>query len=455
MAIATKKQLFALTLKLAVGLAQKLLRALWFALIPALLAGVTFRYLVSATIEPGASGIGNGLAHLRIEYPVPLAVGLFLCFAGLAHYWRFMLPGGGFLAALPALETARFSRNQLDEVSRAVELGRLLRTTRVRRSIERKLSPSELQELDASLTELHAAIEAGEIDRAHDTRRSASRLAAPVLRARNFWRGAWLALAVGVAVYAAVYLRTSVFQSYRVLSGSMLPTLQPGDHVAANKFVYGARLPWSSHARSPRMPRRGDVVVFQRMLPGSVAPEPLVKRVIGLPGDRIMMYAGYPFINGWKVPSCYAGPYYYLSSDGKSVAGRLSVEYLEDKTYLTVHTPTHRQVEAYEVKADEVFVLGDNRNESLDSRTWNHNFGGGVSASAIIGRVDRLVAHSSRDGSLQLGAVLQPLAALNLNLDNLETNALRAGIDTCLANRPKETEPPPESTPLPGDLARH
>ena len=280
---------------LGTSVAQTLLRALWFVVIPALLAGVTLRYFFPAAVEPAATSVADGLSHLRVEFPVPLTVALFLFFAALAHYWRLRLPGGAYLAAaLPALETARFRPDQLDEVSAGFELRRLLENQRMRLRIERKLTAPQIEELDARLSDLAGAIDIGDTTRARVARLTALKLATPALRVRNLRRGALLAFGVFIAAFAAFQVRTSVFQSYRVLSASMLPTLQPGDYVGGNKLAYGLRLPLSTHARSTSAPRRGDVVVFQRLLPGANAPEHLVKRVIGLPGDRIMMYAGFP-----------------------------------------------------------------------------------------------------------------------------------------------------------------
>ena len=239
---------------------------------------------------------------------MPLAVGLFLFFAALAHYWRFRLPGGTYLAALPALQTARYRRNHLDEISGGVELRRLLAKRNMRFRLERKLARPQIDELDARLVDLGDAIQSATRaganrasfgDEAHRTGTSGThfsprRMARPGNPGRD------------VRSILRTNERLSVVPRAQRIH---VATLQPGDHVGGNKLAYGSRLPWSAHVRSSSPPRRGDVVVFQRVLPGANAPEPLVKRVIGLPGDRIMMYAGFPIINGWKVPSCYAGPY--------------------------------------------------------------------------------------------------------------------------------------------------
>jgi signal peptidase I len=426
---------------LAIGVALNLLRTLWLVMIPALLAGATLRYLVPPSSE------------LRLEAPVPLAVGLFLLFAALLHYWRFYLPGGIFFAALAPALAARYPRARLSEASAAALFGESAKKRSMRRRLEARLSAEELAELDARLADLRRGLEAADVQHVRSAREAAMKLAAPVFRSNELRQVALLALGLTTAAACAVLLRTNVVQPYRVLSASMLPTLQPGDHVALGKTAYGVRLPWGVEARKAELPRRGDVVVFHAAA-GTGSAEPLVKRVIGLPGDRITMQGGYPFINGWKVPNCYAGNYFYTAAGTKSVAGRLSVEFLEDETYLTVHVPSFRQVEPYEVKAGEVFVLGDNRNASIDSRSFNHSLGAGVPFSEIVGRADRLFLHTTRDKRVDFRSVLQPLAKLDLYLDGIDTGALRAGIARCLANRPANTSPPLESIPLPGDVAR-
>jgi len=248
----------------------------------------------------------------------------------------------------------------------------------------------------------------------------------------------WLALLL-VAATSALLLRTSLFQTYRVLSSSMLPNFRPDDLLLASRFAYGFRWP-GAEAAPARPPKRGEVIVFHHQL-GPQYPDQLVKRVIGMPGDHIHMYGGHPFINGWRVPDCDVGEYVYVAGEGM-LEGRLRMEFLGDAAYLTVHGSWDQKPRPdFDVPAGEVFVLGDNRNNSSDSRAWNDGKGGGLPFAEIRGRVDRFLFPVHRNGEIDASRVLQRLSP-QLFMDGLDISALREGIASCLQKRPKDTEPP-------------
>lgn len=150
-------------------------------------------------------------------------------------------------------------------------------------------------------------------------------------------------LLVAAAVLIAIVVRAFVFQAFYIPSESMVPTLQVGDRVLVNKLSY--RL---------HDPRRGDVVVF-RAPPAAAAGDvkDLVKRVVGLPGDRIEGRDGHVYVNGRRIREP------YLPAGVRS-----------------------REFGPVEVPADGYFVLGDNRPFSKDSTYF-----GPITRSAIVGRV--------------------------------------------------------------------
>jgi signal peptidase I len=231
--------------------------------------------------------------------------------------------------------------------------------------------------------------------------------------------------------------------SYEVLSGSMLPTLEPRDRLVADKLAYGVRLPGVRTTLGAKMPRRGDIIVFRNPAPSGDL-DMVVKRVIGLPGDQVGMEGNVPVINGWKVPVCDAGRYLYVGHQA-GAHGRLYVEFLEDRAYLTLYGLGTQPFGTYEVRSDEVFVLGDDRANSTDSRAWNDGRGAGIALSFIEGRAVRLLTHQRRDGRTDFSFFLEPLG-LRPHLDDIDVRPLQRGIDECLRQRPVETYPPPPPT---------
>jgi signal peptidase I len=232
-------------------------------------------------------------------------------------------------------------------------------------------------------------------------------------------------LFVAIAALAAVVVRTRVIAGVRVLSSSMQPTLAAGDTLTVNRMAY----------RGGRAPERGDIVVFTK----DGAPEgELVKRVIGVPGDRIRTFGGVVEINGWEVPHCDVGVYAFVSPDVQ-MSARLYVEFLGDRAYLTLKGPFQQAVpDGYEVEKGEVFVLGDNRTNSNDSRAWAAP---GVAMNRIEGRAERLISVAERTGRERFRHWLEPIGT-ELHVDDADTTALQQGIERCLEQRPAQTTPP-------------
>ncbi len=171
-------------------------------------------------------------------------------------------------------------------------------------------------------------------------------------------RWAWeLGTVVVVAVVIAILLRTFVIATYSIPSGSMEPTLQIGDRIVVDKLSY------DFHGVD-----RGNIIVFSTPPNEDCAGPPvadLVKRVIGLPGETISLSGGNVYINGKLLDQSWLP----ASEQGKTYPGPSGAGY-------ALHHP-------FRVPQGDVFVMGDNRMLSCDSRYW-----GPIKESTIVGKVD-------------------------------------------------------------------
>ena len=170
-------------------------------------------------------------------------------------------------------------------------------------------------------------------------------------------------------VLIVLLLRSFLFEPFRIPSGSMMPTLLVGDFILVNKFTYGARLPvLNTKFIEFGEPERGDIVVFRYPKQPSVD---YIKRVIGLPGDRIAYFDKKVYINGQPVKQTSLGRYQGVGQ-GVNMTGSEHLE--EDLTgvnhsiLITPGAPTVEDV--FVVPQGQYFVMGDNRDNSNDSRYW-------------------------------------------------------------------------------------
>lgn len=426
------------------GAAQRVLVALWVGVVPALLAALVIRYLVPAT----GAGLRGVVSHvLGHRFALYGWAALFLLFSALTRYWRRYLPGGRYVSVLPAdVVPEEKDPRRLAEWADAATLYETLRSQGSGRRRARSLDRESMAVIDDRLRELRAALQAGDWPRARDARGALETAAAPALAWRRRRSVVAMVATIGAVGIAALAFRARVAEPYHVLGPSMLPTLEPDDFVAGVKVGY---------AGTPgRLPSRSDVVVFRSSaiattLGSGPLPHVLVKRVVGLPGDRISVRGNVPIINGWRVPSCSAGEYAYVIPDasGGLLHGRLVVEFLGDRSYLTVHAAGAPALDEYVVKPGEVFVLGDNRGNSTDSRAFDHGHGGGVPLGAIEARAQWFLTGSHGDGDTDWSRMLHPIDTMQarLRLEGMDTRALEEGISSCLSQRPSTTQPPPPS----------
>jgi signal peptidase I len=421
---------------------QAAVRLLWLYVLPALLAATFLRFFVPTVGTGVASGAVARVAH---GYPVAFLAVAFLVFSALARYWRFYMPGGRHASRLPPdVVPGERDGERLEQWARLAESLDVLSAAATRARVSRTTDAASLTLFDERVAEAHSAMRAGDWEGAQQATKAATTLGAVALaqRARQRTLGTGIAL---VAAAAAVFaVRARVAEPYEVENRSMLPTLHPGDRIGASKLGYGSA--------DGELPARGDVIVFRSSQVPGLGSEPLppnlVKRVIGLPGDRIEVNAGVPIINGWPVPSCDAGQYLHVvpDADGATVVGRVRVEFLGDRVYLTVRSgPGPGLPEPYVVRPGEVFVLGDNRTSSFDSRAWNGGRGGGVPRRAIQGLARWFLVGPRLNGEADLGRFLRPLDGLegHLHTDGISGAAVEEGIARCLRQRPAQALPPP------------
>src|SRR5262245_19725731 len=150
---------------------------------------------------------------------------------------------------------------------------------------------------------------------------------------------------IGLSLLIALAVRSSVVQAFWVPSGSMLPTIQIGDHIFVNKLAYSVKLPLiGTELMKVGDLHRGDIVVFVSPIEPSTD---LIKRVIAIPGDTVEIRNKELYVNGEKVPDEHA--------------------YFSDSTIVT--TPRDN-MKPMQVPEGKFFVMGDNRDRSYDSRFW-------------------------------------------------------------------------------------
>lgn len=154
--------------------------------------------------------------------------------------------------------------------------------------------------------------------------------------------------AIVIAVLLALFIRTFIVQAFKIPSGSMLPTLQIGDHLLVNKFIYGIKVPFTgTQLIAIKKVNRGDVVVFRFPKDRSID---YIKRVIGTPGDTVEIKDKKVLVNGKPIEDSHA--------------------HLTSNAILDTKASPRDNLGPILVPKDRIFVMGDNRDNSYDSRFW-------------------------------------------------------------------------------------
>ena len=231
-----------------------------------------------------------------------------------------------------------------------------------------------------------------------------------------------------IAILIALCIRAFVVEPYRIPSGSMFPTLLVGDHLFVNKFIYGIKLPFTA-LRLPglREPERGDIVVFtvaqkgSQTYPADQRPEfpheEFVKRIIGLPGDRIAFRSGRVFVNGEPIETRPLDQS-FVDDTGNTLA--VNQVTLGDRSFQILDDPNVNfpgPADTITVEPGRYFMLGDNRDHSKDSRFW-----GTVRLAEIKGPA--FVLYWSWDFNGSWAELLNPLTLFDLLTQKMRWNRI-------------------------------
>ena len=413
-------------------------------------------------LTPGSSDLSVDWFRSFVgEQQVPALILFFTLFAMVLWRFRYALPLAGALGVLPRRDLAPRLRGRFDDAAQLLsETARILRTRQ--EEVARALSRAERDQIHDAVDDLHETMSRVPLDERQftDQLARAEKLVGDHL---SRWRKGELREyleSIGVAVLVALVLRVFVIEAFKIPSGSMIPTLMIGDHIFVAKYAYGPLLPFSDTRLYTRMPpSRGDVMVFK--FPENKEQD-FIKRVVAVPGDKLEALDGRLVINGWLAPHCYVG----RLEQGHGLSGELYVEHLGERSYITMFDQKSGEEPCatdgdcgvgracrgqvcgmlqgpYHVAPEEVWVMGDNRNNSHDSRSWHNGVGAGVPFRNIKGRAMFVWMAWNANG----GVAFDRLFVSVMGQPRLPSGApasLQAGLDACLRKRPPlgETTPP-------------
>ncbi len=212
-------------------------------------------------------------------------------------------------------------------------------------------------------------------------------------------------------ILLVLVIRSFIFEPFRIPSDSMMPTLYDGDFIFVNKYSYGLRLPVVNTLIVPTgEPQRGDVIVFR------LPPNPkinYIKRLVGLPGDRIRVDENNQlYVNGVPMPQVPGPVYRGPKQDSWNYVGApTAMETLGERTHAIMFANGSVKVGEWVVPEGHYFFMGDNRNNSKDSRWLNEpDAPGFVPEANLVGKAVRIWLNlDTRDGPLwgRIGHAIQ------------------------------------------------
>ena len=186
--------------------------------------------------------------------------------------------------------------------------------------------------------------------------------------------------ALAIAIILALFIRAFVVQAFKIPSGSMQNTLLIGDYILVNKFIYGVKIPFTEITVIPvKEPKKGDIIVFK--FPGDPSKD-FIKRVVAVGGDTVEIREKKVFVNGKEEVNAHA-----VHSDSRI---------FDDPQLYPPEMLKRDNMAPLTVPEDKLFVMGDNRDESNDSRFW-----GLVNVSAVRGKA--FIIYWSWNGHKKIG----------------------------------------------------
>ena len=203
-------------------------------------------------------------------------------------------------------------------------------------------------------------------------------------------------------IFIVLLLRSFLAEPFRIPSSSMMPTLLIGDFILVNKFSYGLKLPVVDYEFLDfGSPERGDVIVFRYPVDPH---EDYIKRVVGLPGDQILYQKKRLYVNGKEVSSEYLTRYVGIGSGRDMSGAELKQEQLGEVSHQILQRPEIFRGDGegrWTVPEGSYFVMGDNRDNSLDSRYW-----GFVPEGHVVGKAVAVWMNwDSANGGVDFGRV--------------------------------------------------
>ncbi len=368
----------------------------------------------SAQIEPEPRLIARFVGE---QFGTLLVVGIVMTAVGLWEIWNKVPPISLALYAWTgvgaAICAATWGLRYLlaEEVDTAQQRVRSLKeaklllkeTRRGLRREKRRLKPVQVEDLQAAAAALTAARDERNWSALRDALTALDRKLDDYLSFARKSTAREYTESIAVAVAIALLLRAFVVEAFKIPSGSMIPTLQVGDHIFVNKFIYGIRLPWpldetefgKKHQKffmDIRKPKRGEVIVFKY----PVEPDKdFIKRIVAVEGDTVELRDDVLYINGkatahQKIDSTpceyedyeeLSGAWHHRRCDAyRDVIDGHAFTTISDPGATTDSWPQMRKhpypawlppgLTKFTVPRDNVFVMGDNRDNSHDSRFW-------------------------------------------------------------------------------------